>query len=142
MPESEGRRRTHYTSAGSKYNAPKETKRQLCICLPRPRKLFRRSFCELNGSSCCVPRCIACTQLLHRVQTFGQVAWKLWASGEYLRLHAKHAGLTRYIETAMVITHIRAACYLAFTLSDQPYLGQVRRGRQKTFKAACKYANC
>ena len=49
-----------------------------------PRKFVRSGVFELDGSPCCVPGCITCTQFAHRVRNFGQVAWELQAVGEHL----------------------------------------------------------
>ena len=57
-------------SAGwrSEFNALRETKRQLGIC---PHNFVRQVVSELDGSPCCVPGCITCTQFAHRVRNFG-----------------------------------------------------------------------
>ena len=107
-----------------------------------PRKFVRSGVFELDGSPCCVPGCITCTQFAHRVRNFGQVAWELWAAGEHQPLHASMLA-SNASDNAVMIAHTKSAVHLVFMLSDQSFRGQIRLGQdQEAFKAACKYANC
>ncbi len=119
----EGRR-----SEAIMFNALRETKRQMCIC---PRNFVRPGVSELDGSPCCVPGCITCTQLAHRVRNFGQIAWEIWAVGEYLPLHASMLVSKRHSDRAVTIARISSAVHLVLMLQTSHSVAKFAVGKTK-----------